>query len=192
MTRLVYGVGINDAGYKVSPRGEDGKQVWCKIYTVWRGMLERCYCMRKQSKRPTYIGCSVVAEWHRFSNFRSWVLNQDYEGKQLDKDLLVPGNKIYGPAYCVFVSCAVNNFMTEHKVSKGVYPIGVHWSLTDKVFIASCSTGGKGSQYLGSFDNPQSASKAYKKYKRELAIQLAAVQTDSRIAEAILKRYPEV
>ena len=192
MTRMVYGVGINDADYKVSPRGPDGKQIWCKTYCIWRAMLERCYSERKLLKRPTYRGCTVVNEWHKFSNFRAWVLSQDHEGKQLDKDLLDRSNKVYGPDHCVFVTCAVNNFMTEHKVTKGDWPVGVHWADADKVFIASCCVAGSGSQYLGCFDNPEDASKVYQKFKRKLAIQLASVQTDSRIAEAILKNYPEV
>jgi len=33
---------------------------------------------------------------------------QDWEGKHLDKDILIPGNKIYSPDRCIFVSSLIN------------------------------------------------------------------------------------
>ena len=108
----VYGVGTNDAGYAIqvmeSVRGANGKPkqriIWfCPFYRRWVHMLERCYSERYQEKKPTYIGCTVCEEWLRFSNFKSWMETQDWEGKHLDKDLLVEGNKIYSPDTCILV-----------------------------------------------------------------------------------------
>ena len=100
--KLVFGVGINDADYVVQKFETigyvDGKQerklVWaCPYYRAWKNMLARCYYHKVQGNRPTYSGCIVSEEWLRFSNFRRWMANQDFEGKQLDKDLLFEGNK---------------------------------------------------------------------------------------------------
>jgi len=101
--KLVYGVGINDADY-VTQKWEtisyvNGKQkqnlVWeCHYYRTWCGMLMRCYSAKHQERNPTYKGCSVSEEWLRFSNFKSWMERQDFEGMQLDKDLLFEGNKV--------------------------------------------------------------------------------------------------
>lgn len=111
--RLVYGVGNNDADYVVEKREEIGyvggkrrrKLMWvCPYYQTWKDMIKRCYSTKCQEKFPTYKGCSVSADWHTFSNFKAWMEKQNWEGKQLDKDILIEGNKVYSPETCVFVS----------------------------------------------------------------------------------------
>lgn len=87
--KLVYGVGINDC-----PKGETKGN---KIYKTWAGMLKRCYSDAYHIERPTYKDCKVCGEWLTYSNFAEWAKTQDYEGKQLDKDIITPGNKIYCP-----------------------------------------------------------------------------------------------
>lgn len=169
----------------------DGKRGWCPFYRVWADMLVRCHSENYQSSHPTYIGCTVAAEWHRFSTFKSWMEQQDWEGNQLDKDLLVEGNKMYSPDTCVFVSKQVNIFLTENKTSVAGYPTGVHYHKQAGRFKAQCRCLSKGQKSLGLFDTPEEAHEAYKVYKRRIAIELAALQTNERIAQAILKRYHE-
>lgn len=110
MKATVCGVGINDSDYVVQKKetikGIDGKRkqrlVWiCPYYRAWQSMLVRAYSKSYHKRRPTYIGCSVSEEWKTFSNFKSWMEGQVWEGKQLDKDLLVEGNKVYSEETCV-------------------------------------------------------------------------------------------
>lgn len=68
MKRKVYGVGINDANYKVQPFDKN-----CPYYQTWYGILSRCYSKHKQKRQPTYIGCRVCYEWLTFSNFKVWM-----------------------------------------------------------------------------------------------------------------------
>ena len=185
--KLVHGVGINDAGYAVCPR-VDGKIQWCPFYRVWSSMFYRCYSVSSQKKSPTYIGCAVAEEWHRFSNFKRWMEQQPWQGNQLDKDILVEGNKIYGPDNCCFVPLLVNTFLTDSKASRGKLPIGVSLYKALGKFGAHCHEGDT-LTYLGVFSNAEDAHLAYRKHKEKLAIELASVQTDSRIAEALIKRY---
>jgi len=80
-----------------------------RAYQCWRGMLYRCYDPVLKTKRPTYIGCSVVREWENFQNFFQWWVkepNSSNAGFDLDKDLRVKGNNIYGPDTCSFVLCS--------------------------------------------------------------------------------------
>lgn len=197
--KLVYGVGINDADYVVQVWETigyvNGKQkqklVWeCPYYRVWHNMLKRCYSTKLQERNPTYKGCSVSEEWLTFSSFRSWMEIQDFEGKQLDKDLLFEGNKVYSSESCVFVTRVVNMFTTDRGNDRGEWPLGVCWHKKDEKFMARCRNPfTKKLEYLGSFDCPQKAHKAWLKRKLELAHLLAAEQTDERVAKALIERY---
>ena len=197
--KLVCGVGDNDADYAVQRKETigyvDGKRkrklIWvCPYYQVWQSMLDRCYSVKYQEKYPTYRDCSVSAEWLTFSNFRSWVLTQDWEGKQLDKDLLVEGNKVYSANTCVFVSPLVNTFTLDNGAARGEWKIGVYWNKEKGKFQSQCSNPfNKKRENLGYFTSEQEAHEAWAKRKLELAKELAAVQTDQRVAKALIDRY---
>jgi hypothetical protein len=193
--KLIQGVGINDADYVTRPRpkNHEGPLPFCPFFRKWNTMLARCYSSAYKKRQPTYADCFVCEEWLTFSNFKAWMETQDWQDKHLDKDILVQGNKEYCPEKCVFVSQAVNNFFTEHTLARGKWPIGVSWHKAAKGFTATGQIPGGGIKYLGLFDDPDVAHKAYKEYKAKMAVELAATQTDQRVAEAILKRYaPEV
>lgn len=184
--KLVQGVGVNDADYPVCP-WINGKQVLCPFYKTWQGMLVRAYSPKLHTKRPTYVGSSVCAEWLRFSNFKSWMEQQDWVGKQLDKDLLVQGNKIYGPSTCLFVTSQVNLFLIKRDSSRGEWPIGVCFNKRLGKFHARVNSLGRGYEHLGYYGTPQEAHQAWLTRKRELSVELASKQTDHRISDAILQ-----
>lgn len=187
--KLICGWGINDADYQVQPI-VDGVQVKCPFYKRWQSMILRCYSAQTQRRQPTYIGCSVVEEWRSFMNFRAWMIYQDWEGKHLDKDLRILGNKIYGPDTCLFVTRQVNNFFYSPQSNKGL-PCGVSWHSRDKIYIASCVNLDGKKVYLGQYNCPDEAEKIYLKYKHNLLLLLAEMQTDVVVRDAILSRMPE-
>ena len=187
--RLVYGVGVNDADYVVK-KTANGRVVECPFYRTWKAILTRCYSSKFQIKNKTYEGCALSASWHSFMAFREWMKEQDWKGKQIDKDLLFNGNKLYSSETCVFVSQATNLFTVDRRADRGEYPIGVCWNKENKNFRSDCRnpfTDKK--EFLGSFDSPEAAHKAWRKRKHELALQLAAQQTDHRVANALSNRY---
>lgn len=197
--KKVQGVGINDADYVVKVWESFGyvngkrkrKLVWiCPYYRVWCSMLERCYSAKVQDRQPTYKGCSVSEEWLTFSVFKSWMESQDWEEKQLDKDLLFEDNKIYSDETCVFVSSVVNSFTTDRGAARGELPIGVCWSKERGKFASNCRNPfTKKQENLGYFNCPNKAHKAWLKRKLELAHLIAAEQTDERVAKALIERY---
>lgn len=196
--KLVYGVGINDADYVVQRKEtievngvRKQRLVWeCPYYRVWVDMLQRCYSSKLQEKYPTYKGCSVSEEWLRFSNFKSWMECQDFEGMQLDKDLLFEGSKMYSEETCVFVSSSVNSFTIDCGASRGEWLVGVYWNKGVGKFMSRCSNPfTKKQEYLGLFVNELDAHQAWLKRKLELAHLLAAEQTDERVAKALIGRY---
>ena len=189
--KLVHGIGVNDADYAVQPK-IDGEKVRCPYYNTWVDMLKRCYDDKFQNRRPTYKGCSVCPEWISFMNFRKWMMAQDWQGKQLDKDLLIRGNKVYSPTSCVFVDTMTNNFTTDSGRARGEYPIGVSFNKPLGKFQAQCQNPfAKKRETLGYFLCANQAHLAWKKRKHELACQLADLQTDPRVAEALRTRYIE-
>lgn len=192
--RLVYGVGVNDADYRVQNfTVVDGKnvQTWCcPYYQTWLNMIKRGYSKRRKSLFPTYRDVTVCEEWHSFMNFRKWMIQQDWKGNHLDKDIIVTGNKVYGPEFCAFVDPSLNMFTTDSAAARGEWPIGVSWQERAKKFHSRCSNPfTKKYEHLGYFNCPNQAHQAWKARKHELACQLADLQTDQRVAEALRIRY---
>lgn len=187
--RLVHGVGVNDAGYTVKPT-IDGRRVNCPYYECWVGMLKRCYSSKCHNSHPTYIGCSVCDEWLTFSNFKAWMEKQDWRGKELDKDILLPGNKIYFPDGCVFVRAGINCFVIDSMATRGAYKIGVSWNKINKNFRAYCQNPfTRKMECLGSHNTELAAHMAWKRRKHELACQLADLEDNNRLSSALRLRY---
>mgnify|MGYP003453193077 CR=1 FL=1 len=187
--KLVCGVGVNDADYPICEY-ENGKRVMCPYYRTWKNMLERAYSDKLKEIQPTYRGVTVCEEWHSFMRFRAWMVGQGWEGRHLDKDILLQGNKVYSPSTCVFVDRVVNNFLTDCAASRGEWPLGVYWKEQSKKFVSQCNNPFSGKrEHLGYFYCPHQAHLTWKKRKHELACQLADIQTDGRVAEALRTRY---
>ncbi|MFK5948813.1 MAG: AP2 domain-containing protein [Methylococcales bacterium] len=173
--KTIHGVGVNDADYIVAQK-IDGELVTCPFYRKWTNMLRRCYSQKIHVICPTYIGCTVVNEWLIFSVFKNWMERQDWENKELDKDLLVHGNKVYGPDTCLFVSREINLLLTDSGAIRGKYPQGVCWAKHAGAFVAQIKKYGK-KHYLGLFDTPEKASETYQAAKQEHVRDIALKQT---------------
>lgn len=192
---LVHGFGTNDADYNVyvTGAGDNGKRkvIWvCPFYRKWIHMLERCYNQKLHKKFPTYIGCTVCKDWKSFSNFKAWMETQDWEGKHLDKDLLIRGNKIYSPDTCVFLDARVNTFLAENGACRGEFPIGVSFERESGKYVAQCWSIELGkNKKIGRFKTPREAHEAWLSFKLQQAYILAASQEDRRIAQALINRY---
>lgn len=196
--KKVFGIGINDADYAVQKfetisyiNGKlKQKNIWtCPYYSTWYSMLRRCYSKVLHKNRPSYIGCSTFQEWWIFSKFKAWMETQDWEGKHLDKDILVQGNKVYSPETCVFVDQSVNSFLNDHKAGRGDFPIGVSWHKRDEVFTSQINDGTGKQIHLGNFATPEEAHNAWLVAKREISVKIAAEQKDQRVADALVNRY---
>lgn len=114
-----------------------------KEYICWRGMLKRCYDPYELNKEPSYINCYVCEEWLCFQNFAKWYEENIYQienqNVQLDKDILIKGNKIYSPDTCIFVPQRINGLFTKRQNNRGKDVIGVFWENDRNKFKATCS-----------------------------------------------------
>ena len=199
MNKLVCGVGVNDLGYRtqvnevVTKNG--GKRILksvfrCKYYAVWGSMLERCYSKKFLESYPSYIGTSVCSEWLYATAFKKWMEQQDWHGKCLDKDIVVPGNKLYSPETCAFVLPTTNTFVVARDACRGDYPIGVDLYKPTGKYRAQCGNPFTGKvEHLGYFSTPEEAHEVWRKRKHELAQLVAATESDPRVVAALKKRY---
>ena len=183
----VHGIGLNDADYMTTPT-VNGAILWDPSYSAWAGMMQRAYDQKYHEKHPTYVGVTVCKEWHLFSAFRTWWLANYRDGFSLDKDLLVAGNREYGPEACVYVPQWLNTFTIDCGAVRGEFPIGVSLHETGR-YRSRCRNPITGKRHsLGLFDTPEEALDAWLNCKLELAEQLkpAMDAIDSRIHNNVL------
>lgn len=184
--KLVQGIGINDNKYPTQIKGTRVKE-----YELWVNMLERCYSKRLHTRRPTYIGCSVSDNFKHYSYFYQWCQTQvgfGLKGSDLDKDIVLRGNKIYSENTCVFVPYEVNSFFIERGADRGEYPIGVSFYKAIGKYIARCNVNSK-SKHLGYFTTPEEAFITYKQFKEDLCKQTALkwkASIDPRVYDAMM------
>jgi len=174
--RTVCGVGyIGDGVYKVRENYE-----WSPIYTRWRQIMQRCYDKNAKARMAYYDGCYVHPDWHNFQNFAEWFEQQYKEdGWQVDKDILVVGNREYGPYTCAMVPSIINTAVSKNRGR--VLPQGV--STKGRRFAARVSSP-NGRVHLGTYDTPEEAFEAYKEAK-EAYIQGLAEEYKGRIREDV-------
>lgn len=166
----VYGIGVTGNKYPAKKNGKDLKE-----YKLWHGLLERCYCPKSLASKPTYIGCSVSDNFKSYEYFYEWCQEQVGFGNEkweIDKDLLVKGNKVYSEDTCVFLPREINSALTHRKDVDNELPVGVLPVTNSTKYQASIKLDGK-THYLGSFKTPELAFQAYKEKKEWSLTQLA-------------------
>lgn len=188
MSKTILGVGINDLPYKVH-RYREGKEVWvCPFYKVWRNMLMRCYSDTYAKTNPSYVDTFVCKDWLIASNFVEWMSSQNWEDRQLDKDLF--GNKEYNPEVCVFLPREINTYMCgEARVNSKLPPgVSIHG---DKYRVYVRNPFLKRNQYLGTALTPDEGFIMWNSAKGNLVLKLLKKHgiTDARILRAFRDRY---
>ena len=91
------------------------------LYTVWKGMRERCTNPRqKYWHRYGGRGIHVCAEWDDFVAFRAWALSHGWRrGLQIDR---INDMRGYAPDNCRIVTCKENNdHRNSQRDAKGRY-----------------------------------------------------------------------
>lgn len=168
---LVRGWGINDADYNTHVQIRKGKYLVCPIYVKWSSMLNRVLNEDYHLLQPTYLDTLVSRSWKYFSAFKRWTDSQvAWAGMQLDKDILIIGNKEYSPEACCYVPQWLNTFMAPG----GAYselPMGVIYKKgsenATKVYYVQVCKVDKSNRYVGRFYTPKEAHRAYQLTKAE-------------------------
>jgi hypothetical protein len=186
--KKIFGIGVNDADYNVQNMSVvNGKVVritTCPYYERWYDMFRRVYGRSLNRKFNTYSDLEVCKEWQIFSNFKTWMESQEWEGKFLDKYVLsaLTGFKSYGPECCAFVSMELNGFFVLRGNDRGLYPVGV--SKKGDKYSARLNKGDN-RVWLGVYNTPEQAHKAWQLAKYNYGVELLKKQTDTRVISAM-------
>ena len=189
----VYGVGILGTKYPSTVNG-----VLTKEYVLWRGMLGRCYSNTYKKKYPTYESCEVSDKFKSYEYFYEWCNKQigfSNQSWQLDKDLLIKGNKVYSEDSCVFIPQEINKVLVKNTASRGEHLIGVYWHNKRKAFEARVRKNTGKSEYLGLFNTELEAFNTYKVAKEAFVKEQAnkfKSQIDPRAYEALMNYTVEI
>ena len=172
----VYGVGYMGNNFELKSSC-NGKK--CPVYDMWYRIIERCYSKKLHDRCPTYTDCYVSDDFKDYSKWRKWYDNYQYkhDGWQLDKDLLIKGNKIYSSETCVFLPHIINSTLTKSNKTRGKYLIGAYFDAHNDKFKAYISKRGK-KVALGYFENEVDAHLAYKTAKEDYLKELAEEYKD--------------
>lgn len=139
--------------------------------------MKRCY------SKDSYDDCSVCDDWVYFTKFKAWMEQQEWEGKELDKDLMLGSLMMYSPETCTFVDKGVNSFLLVRGNSRGVHPVGVCYDKSRALYQSHCNVifnGVRKRKNLGRFNDPTLAHKAWQEAKLNQAKLLQSKQTCSR------------
>ena len=183
----VYGVGILGTKYPISEGG-----VKTEEYVLWCHMLTRCYSDDFKKKNQAYEGCKCSENFKSYEYFYEWCNKQTgfgVDGFELDKDLLIKGNKVYSESTCVFLPAKINLTLIKSTASRGEYLIGVSWSKKGGAFVARVGKNKGKQEHLGSFKTEIEAFNAYKEAKENYLKQLAEKyksQIDERAYNALM------
>ncbi len=112
-----------------------------------------------------YEDITVCADWHYRSKFTAWY-NEQLELQprltecDLEKDILIPDNKVYCPEACIFVPDWFNLQFIERNKDRGEYPMGA--TKYKNGFVSNIGDGsGVSKKYLGFYKTPEDSHKAW-------------------------------
>jgi len=191
----VYNVGVFDMhDFKNETKTQE--------YSLWSGVLERCYSKINSKYLKNYKDCEASECFKYYSKFKKWCNTQvgfnskDDKGNSfhLDKDILIKGNKIYSEDTCCFVPQEINCLFINSKSARGDNPVGVHQKNRNEKFGATCSIGGC-QKFLGYYSTTEEAFQAYKETKEAYIKEVANKwkdQIDSRVYEALMNWSIEI
>lgn len=199
-SKLVLGFGVNDWHESVSIKGKNIPE-----HQLWVRMLRRCYSDKTKLKQPSYASVSCCERWLSMSNFISDVSsyvgyeNALYKGWNLDKDILIKGNRVYSPSTCCFVPPHVNNLFTKANSIRGEYPIGVQrvlYKVRGKLYPKfRCQLNIEGKvRTVGHFSNAADTFDCYKIHKEAEIKRVANIyrhEIDNRVYSAMMEYIVE-
>jgi len=160
---------------------------------LWEGIESRC------KRHVKYLESGNLFE--SFDAFVEWslcsrgYLEKNANGRywEIDKDILVEGNRDYSVSTCAYVPKYINNLLLSADDVRGDYPLGVHLHRQTGKFRAKCKGLDGKNCHIGLYQTAEDAHNAWQRYKSGVII--AKVDDYSRhpamseaVCEALLNR----
>ncbi len=95
--------------------------------------------------------------------FKKWYDKHYINGWHLDKDILFPGNKVYGPGFCCFVPPEINSLLNYHSNRQSKYGCGIRLLSNGKFQVYGNFAGSP--NYLGTYPDLISARVSYVEHR---------------------------
>lgn len=153
--KTTFGIGYLGCNDSLSSEGD-------YAYIKWANMMQRCYSEEVHKNKSYYISCTADIEWLNFSNYREWHRKNSMGDRKvdLDKDVLVPGNTVYGTETCTLIPHFTNTIFESRGLDTNI----VLNNDTGKYDVTMSILGAK--KDVGSFDTHKEAQKGYIEYKQ--------------------------
>ena len=157
---------------------------------LYNNMKQRC------NNKKGYENCVIGKTWEKdHEKLYTWYRNNYYtlpdgEPINIDKDILIPNNRIYSEDTCLLVPERINKFFINiHGTKKNGMPVGVTLDKKSQKYKASIYKNKK-SIKLGTYGTPQEAHDAWRKAKIEHLLELIEHYKDivpSEVTEAMMQ-----
>lgn len=137
-----------------------------KAYRSWVNMFHRVHNPPTDRVKRCYSDVTISNEWYCFQDFAKWYVAFQNNlptvnfSWYLDKDLLVPGNRSYGPDVCCLIPNAINCVLGDCAINRGSLPMGV--AKIGNKYRANCrNIHSSISEVIGDYDTVKEAWEAY-------------------------------
>lgn len=133
------------------------------IYSKWANMMQRCYDEETHKLKPYYAPCTAEIEWLNFSNYREWHRENEMGDRKvdLDKDVLIQGNTVYGSETCTLIPHFTNTVFEERGADTNI----VLNDDTGKYDVTMSILGKR--EDVGTFDTEEEARQGFIAYKQD-------------------------
>lgn len=184
---LIYGVGENDVMIPEFTR--------TRTWRTWVGIIRRTDNRDPVwlKDKPTYKDCTLDSRWFKLSTFKEWVEKwDDYQNKEVDKDLLIPNNKLYGPDTCLMVRPIVNSWFMPN-LGNNDLPRGVSWNTgwkkgkSPKPYRVQITPIEGKRTHLGLYSTIEEAIVVYERARKEQIQILIDTETDPKVKKAMVE-----
>lgn len=154
--RTVFGIGWLGCSDAEATRGN-------YIYSKWANMMQRCYDKITHGLKPYYAPCTAEIEFLNFSNYRVWHKENEMGDRKLDldKDVLIHGNTVYGSETCTLIPHFTNTIFEERGADTNI----VLNNETGKYDVTMSVLGKK--EEVGTFDSEEEAKRGFIDYKQD-------------------------
>lgn len=182
--------------YKTTLNGET-KYIKTRAGVLWTSINLRCN-PKSSAVRNNHRYTNCENRFKDFQEFAEWCQTQHgymHKGDngrywQLDKDILSCGTALYSPNTCVFVPQRINLMFALNNKNRGDLPLGVTTcSKNQDVFIALGSDGKGNTKYLGRYQIPFNAHKAWQLHKANhitSVVGQSEIKDHTKLAKALL------